>query len=642
MLIRVKRASMPHPREDRCCSWKGPTVGLEVGRLLLYVLATLLLLGGCAPGSLLAPDPLRVEIRGVEGAPLKNLQAALAPPPGLVRDGHVDRLWAERFARQVPRLAAEALKPYGYYHSRVEAHLEEEKPTPLEVEPYLEAGKPPGGEVTAEEVGEGTFLLTVEVEPGDPVRVEHVAVSVDDAGAREKELRELIRDFPLRRGDILRQDLYEEAKGKLKAHALDRGYLDADFTLHRLGIDLERNLAEVDLTLATGEQYRFADTLIHGAPDYPDPFLRRYLAFAEGDVFSYSLLGKTQLNYLNSDRFKEVVITPRLELAHDRRVPVGIQLVPSARRRLRPGIGYGTDTGARVTLRYKDVNIFHRGQEFSAEFNIAERRQSLTAEYILPSYRKLTDYAALRGGYDREDIDTYDSSTLFVEGELVRAFGRGRLGSVYLRLQQEAFTISEEDSVSRLLLPGVRFSERRYDDPVRPRRGHLYRLEVRGTHQALGSDTGLLQALGSANTLQPLPGGFSIFARVQAGATWQNEPLREIPPSLRFFAGGDQSVRGYGYQTLGPRDSNDEVVGGKNLLVGSVELERAVSENWGMAVFYDAGNAFDSFSDYEIFEGAGFGVRRYTPVGPVKIDLARQLGVPDPSIRLHVSIGFAW
>jgi translocation and assembly module TamA len=248
----------------------------------------------------------------------------------------------------------------------------------------------------------------------------------------------------------------------------------------------------------------------------------------------------------------------------------------------------------------------------------------------------------LRTGYDREDIDTYESSTLFVEGELVRAFGRGRLGSAYLRLQQEDFIIGAEDSRSRLVLPGLRFSERRYDDPIRPRRGYLYRLEVRGAHQVLGSDTGLLQALGSANTLQPLPWGFSVFARGQAGSTWQNEPLREIPPSLRFFAGGDQSVRGYGYQTLGPSDSSGKVVGGKNLLVGSVELERALSENWGVALFYDAGNAFDSFSDYEIFQGAGFGVRRYTLVGPVKVDLARQVGVLDPSIRLHVSIGFAW
>ena len=124
---------------------------------------------------------------------------------------------------------------------------------------------------------------------------------------------------------------------------------------------------------------------------------------------------------------------------------------------------------------------------------------------------------------------------------------------------------------------------------------------------------------------------FSLFLRGQAGATWQNDPLRDIPPSLRFFAGGDQSVRGYGYQRLGPEDASGDVVGGKNLLVGSVELERALGKDWGVVLFYDAGNAFDSFSDYRIYEGAGLGVRRYTPIGPVKVDLARQIGVDDPS-----------
>jgi translocation and assembly module TamA len=260
----------------------------------------------------------------------------------------------------------------------------------------------------------------------------------------------------------------------------------------------------------------------------------------------------------------------------------------------------------------------------------------------MPSHRHISELIAFRTGIDREDIDTYESTQFFIEGEVVRTFGRGRLGSVYLRLLQEEFTIGEEDSRSRLLLPGIQYAQRRYDDPLRPRKGYLYRLEVRGTHQVLGSDTGLLQLLVSANALRPLPWGLSVFARVQAGTTWQNEPLREIPPSLRFFAGGDQSVRGYAYQSLGPRDSSGEVVGGKHLLVGSVELERPLSENWGLALFFDAGNAFDSFSDYEIFEGAGCGLRRYTPVGPLKVDLARQIGVSDPSYRLHVSIGFTW
>ncbi len=622
---------MGHRLENKVAERAGQAL-----RVLALLLATQLL-GSGLPGRLRAAEPLRVSIRGVEGEALKNLEAALAPPPGLVRDGRVDRQWAERFARQVPRLAVEALKPFGFYHARVEARLEEAEPTREEVEPYQEGEEPS----PAPSAGEA-YRVNVEVQPGEPVRVERVAVEVTGAGSGAPKLLKLAREFPLRQGDVLRQDRYESAKGELKAKALDLGYLDADFSAHRLVIDVERNRAEVELTLATGELYRFADALIHGAPDYPDPFLRRYLAFAEGDVFSYRLLGHTQLNYLNSDRFRDVIITPQKELAEERAVPVAIQLVPSARRRLRPGIGYGTDTGARVTLRYKDVNVWRRGHEFTSDFNIAQRRQSLRADYILPNYRHLNDHTALRAGYDQEDIDTYESRLLFVEAEQVRAFAPGRLGSVYLRLLREDFKIGEQDSTARLLLPGIRFTERHYDDAVRPRSGYQLRLELRGTDTALGSDVALLQALGSANLLLPLPARFSLFLRGQAGATWQNDPLQDIPPSLRFFAGGDQSVRGYGYQTLGPRDSNDDVVGGKNLLVGSAELERALGEDWGVAVFYDAGNAFDSFSDYEIFEGAGFGVRRYTPVGPVRVDLARQLGVDNPSTRLHVSIGFTW
>jgi len=584
---------------------------------LLPVLLFCVIVAVAAP--LGAAELFRVEVEGgkrVKGKVLENLEATLAPPPGLVREGKVDRYWAERFARQAPRRAAAALKPFGYYHPRVETQLDEP--------------------------AAGRFRLRVMIEPGPPLLVEAVAVTLTGPGAKSRGLQELVGKFPLAEGKVLRQDLYEEAKGELKARALELGYLDADFSEHRLEIDPARNLGRVVLTLATGEPYSFGNALIHGAPDYPDRFLGRYLAFDEGERFSYRLLGQTQLNYLNSDRFRDVIITPQRELAEERVVPVAIQLVPSARRRLRPGVGYGTDTGARVTLRYKDVNVWHRGHEFTSDFLIAQRRQSLRADYILPNYRHLNEHTALRAGYDQEELDTYDSRLLFVEAEQVRAFAPGLLGSVYLRLLREDFEIGEEDATARLLLPGIRFTLRRYDDPVRPRSGYQLRLELRGTDKSLGSDASLMQALGAANLLLPLPKKFSLFLRGQAGATWQNDPLRDIPPSLRFFAGGDQSVRGYGYQTLGPEDDSGDVVGGKNLLVGSVELERALGEDWGVVIFYDAGNAFDSFSDYRIYEGAGLGVRRYTPIGPVKVDLARQIGVDDPSIRLHVSIGFTW
>ncbi|MCD4689804.1 MAG: BamA/TamA family outer membrane protein [Desulfuromonadaceae bacterium] len=211
-----------------------------------------------------------------------------------------------------------------------------------------------------------------------------------------------------------------------------------------------------------------------------------------------------------------------------------------------------------------------------------------------------------------------------------------------MQLFQEKYTVGDVTDSARMIVPGVRYSRRRYRDLVRPRKGHQYSLEVRGAHQWLGSDTGLLQVLAAGNLLQPLPGRLTLFTRVEGAFTAQNEPFADIPASLRFFAGGDQGVRGYAYQSLGPADDEGEVIGGKHQLVGSIELERAVGEKWGVALFYDIGNAFNDFTSMDLHQGAGLGIRRYTPVGPVHVDLARQFGVADPGVRVHFSIGFGW
>ncbi|ALC15973.1 autotransporter secretion outer membrane protein TamA [Desulfuromonas soudanensis] len=580
-------------------------LGLLTALLLLLLAATTL-----------AADPLEIAVTGVEEAALDNVRAALVLPPDLVRDGRVEPLWLERFVRQVPERVRRALEPYGFYEAEVS--------TDLQVR------------------GENDYLLTVAVVPGEPVRLTTVRVRLSGPGENEPRLQSLVGDFPLLPGEVLRQDLYDRARGTLKARALDLGYLDADFAVHRILLNRQERRAEIDLELATGERYLFGEVLMHGAPDYPERFLRRYIAFAEGDVFSYPRLGQTQLNFLDSDRFREVIITPRLDLTRDLRVPINLKLVSSPRRRLRPGIGYGTDTGARMSVNYRDLNVLRRGHEFSADLGISEHRQSLTSSYILPGLKNMDSQTALRAGFERESISTFETRSLFAEIERLHGFGRGRIGSVYLRLLQEDYIVGLQDSRSRLILPGLRFSHRSYADPIRPKRGFRYSLEGRGTHQSLGSDTGLLQFLAGGNAVVPLPWQLKLLLRTQGGTTLKNEPLSEVPASLRFFAGGDQSVRGYGYQTVGPRDASGKVIGGEHLAVGSVELEVPIGENWGVAAFFDLGSAFNSVTEIDWARGAGLGVRRYTMVGPVKIDIARQIGVADPSYRVHVSVGFGW
>ena len=585
-----------------------------LGTIFPLLLLLVWLLG--LPAVALGQEPVAIVVKGIEGRVLENVEAVLSLPSRLVQDGEVDRPWLDRFIRQIPQKIKPALEPFGYYS--------------------------PSADTLLEIVGENRYRIHVSIDPGEPVRVSEASVRLEGEGAEHPALLELAGKFPLQPGDILRHETYEEGKGALQARALDLGFIDADWSRHEVRVTSASAQAEIDLLLATGPLYHFGDTRISGAEGYPDPFLRRYLAFRPGEVFTYPKLGQTQLNYLDSDRFREIVITPLLSEAQGAAVPVEVRLHGKPSRRLRPGIGYGTDTGARVSLRYKDVNSFDLGHELGGDLLLAEWKQTVEANYTVPSLTNIDSHTSFRLGYDRDVNETFTSAKTFAEVERVRGFGRGRIGSVYLRLLQEDFSIGLQQETSRMVLPGVRFSRRKFSDPVRPREGFSYSLEVRGGHQALGSDTGLLQGLVSANLLQPLPWKLALLARAQGGVTLQNERFAEVPASLRFFAGGDQSVRGYGYQTLGPKDVAGKVIGGKHLAVGSVELERALNPNWSAALFYDVGNAFNSPVELDWAMGAGVGVRRYTVVGPIKVDLARQLGESKPSYRLHISIGFGW
>ncbi|MFH1701899.1 MAG: autotransporter assembly complex family protein [Nitrospirota bacterium] len=563
---------------------------------------------------LLANEVVEVSIQGLEGEILENVQAALTIPQGIVEDGKVNMPWLDYFKEQADKKVRTAMEPFGYYNPQIK--------------------------VTLETVAEERYRLVVNVEPGEQVRLTEVKISLLGPGAKEESLSLLVSAFPLQKGDVLLQKEYEKAKGGLKAKAVELGYLDADFSMHRILVSRSESNARIELELETGPKYFFGDTNFEGAPEYPDRFLRRYLTYKAGEVFSYGKLGETQLNIVNSERFREVIITAEKDKTEELRVPVLIRLQSSPPKSFRTGIGYGTDTGGRVTLGYKDLNFFQKGHELHAEVNISQRLIGLGAGYIIPGLQNINNLSSFQLNLQQEDVDTYKTRLISLEANSIRSFGKGRLRTIYLRLLKEKSTIASEEINSFLILPGIRFSEQRYDDLIRPSRGHRYALEVRGASKYLGSDTNLMQFLVDANAILPLPWRLSIFTRLKAGMTLLNESVNNLPASLRFFAGGDRSVRGYSYQSLGPKDESGNVIGGRHIFVGSLEIERALFSKWGVAAFYDIGNAFNSLSDIKFFQGAGIGVRYYTVVGPIRVDVARQIGVRDPKFMIHLSVGF--
>jgi translocation and assembly module TamA len=557
--------------------------------------------------------PFEVVVKGLEGDALKNVELALTPPEGMIKENEVDELLLALFEKQAPQKVREALEPFGYYQAQIQTSME----------------RPPG-----------RIQLFVRIDPGEPVRISSITIDLKGPGAQDEKLRKGLPEFPLKKGDILRQDRYDEVKNTFREKALEAGYIEADFSVHLIRLSLKENTAQIELILSTGPRFYFGEITFVPPLTYPETFLRRYLAFRTGRVFSAKKLAETQLNFINSDRFRAVSVEAHPEEARDHHIPVLVRLTPSKPKRFKMGVGYETDNGAGVLVRYQDLNFAGQGHEFNTELRLSEGLQGLAADYILPGSGNPDNKTTLKAGFKREITDTYDSRSIFSQYEYQHSFGRGRLVAGYLQLFQEDYSIVSQQGLSTMLMPGARFWHRHYDNLVRPTKGYRYSLETRGSAPFLGSDGSFLQFLLQGDSMTPLGKGFSLLLRGHGGTTWQNKPLVNLPPTIRFFAGGDQSIRGYGYQSLGPTDASGKVIGGRQLMVGSLEIEKAFSPVWGLAAFYDAGNAFDDFSQFELKQGAGLGVRFYTPVGPIRVDLARQIGESSPQYRFHFSIGF--
>ena len=559
-------------------------------------------------------SPVDIVVTGVQGEPLNNILNTLVLPPGLIKNGKADRLWLERFARGAQAKVLAALEPFGFYRARAT--------------------------ITMESPESDKYILRIDVSPGQPVILSDIQITITGSGANEKALKDLAAAFPLKKGGILLHQPYELARQNLQTQANDLGYLDADYTVHEIRINAEGTSAVVTLVMDTKEKYYFSEVTLDGAPDYPQSFLKRYVTVTPGDVFSNAKIAETQYLLSNSERFQIVTVEARKEDAKNNQVPIFIHLTPASTMSLRPGVGYGTDTGARFALRYRDLNVFSKGHELNSSLFVSERLQGLSTTYIVPSSENARTFTSAQIKVQREDTDTYANSYVALELARTISYSNTRQASAYVRIQQESYTIGEEDDSSRYVLPGIRFADNHYDNLVRPTGGFRYALDLRGTHTALGSTTKLLQLVAEASYIQPMPWRLSLFTGAKTGWTILSDPLRELPPSLRFFAGGDQSVRGYAYQSLGPRDSSGEVVGGKHMVTGHVDLQRAILDDWAVSVFYNAGNAFDSFTDVRLYQAVGAGVHYFTPVGALNLYLARQIDLENPKFRIHFTVGF--
>ncbi len=550
---------------------------------------------------------VKVQVDGVSDKPKANVLAmlAIAQVQGQkdLTPGRIRYLNA-----QAPAQIRKALEPFGYYRAQVKTDL-----------------KP----------GDEEWTVTYHVEPGQPIPVTHVEVKLTGPGRNDAALQKAVQSFPIHKGDALDQPQYEQAKGALQQQALSLGYLDARFSEHQLRLNLQTYQAELLLTLATGPRYRFGPVTFSGSKLSPE-FLRRYVPFSTGDHYSSSKLLELQQGLQNSDYFQQVNIQPQQGEAKNQEVPIQIQLQPRKPQKYTLGVGYGTDTGPRASVGWEERRLNRFGHKMQANYRISRIYREASLRYIIPLAHPATDQLDFTAAVRNQTVNDQVSKT--------RTIGVSRLvthGTVQqtlsLNYQNETFSVGDTSGVSRLLIPGYNWTRINADDRIYTRHGSRVSLDLRGAVKSLASDTSFVRADLSAKVIRSLGLNNRFIVRGEVGAIHVPD-FNVLPVSLRFFAGGTHSVRGYAYNSLGPTDASGAVIGGQYLMTGSVEYDRHIVGKWGAAVFYDAGNAFDTFPTH-LHRGAGVGVRWRSPVGMVRVDVAVALSEPSHPVRLDISIG---
>ena len=551
---------------------------------------------------------IEVAIPDVSQTIETNVRAFLSLTRYADRDDVTDEVMS-RLQRRIVTETRQALEPLGYYEPQVSYDVQRE------------------GQL---------WRVTVHIEPGRPVRLSEVNVNVVGPGAKDRAIREVVEAEEIKPGLRLNHGTYDRVKGNLIRAAKNEGYLDAKLTRHDLVIDRTERRANVDLEADTGERYSFGEIKI--AQDViTDEAMRRLLRMQPGAPYTLDSLLRTQYVLDDTQYFSVVDLESGTPDRDSRTVPVTVSAEPSRKHRYGASVGYGTDTKVRGKFTWDNRRVNEDGHKFKLELLGSSIVKDLTGRYVIPVMDIALEKIEFTGTVREEELGDTFSQRVEAGAGLTQVLGRWQR-VLQMRLSNETTTEADDTaSTNFYVLPSISFSTLPSYIVGGRRRPYFFSAELRGSPETLGSDASFLQLRLKGERLFDLSELYHLHLRSELGIS-RIAATSDLPASQRFFAGGENSVRGFALNELSPRDKQGRSVGGRNLATGTVEVVRDLPRNFGVAAFYDIGNAFDDFSTPALEYSAGLGVRYSIAVASFGVDIAQALSEPGRTPRFHLYI----
>ncbi|MFC0179114.1 autotransporter assembly complex protein TamA [Thorsellia kenyensis] len=606
------------PKKNRC---NENTIKRKNIFLRLGVLLSIIFLSGCQlfsndeinnqvdPSSKKHQRTIRIQLTGLEGELQRNVRARLSriQEAEISSDG--------RFQARLRNEIVLGLKALGYYSPEIQ----------IEFEDKLAPARP---------------ILHANVSPGKPVLLVRLDINIKGEAKDDEAFQQLITRLSPELNKPINHSQFDAFTAGLTNLALNRGYFDAIFIQQKLGVSVERGEAIWFIEFDSGERYRYGNITYDGSQidtlflDNLTPF-EPAVGYLADDIIEFNRrLNRT--NWFNSS-----IMTPRLEsLNNDKTVDIGGVLTPRTKNSVDVGLGFSTDVGIRGVFSWRRPWWNRYGHSSETNLNISTKEQIIDFNYRIPLVQNALDhYYIIQTGYKRQDLNDTRSDAVSIN--FARFWGRilGWQFSTNIRLSYDDFIQGATQNSTLLVMPGITLNRTRTVGSGMPEWGDTQRYSLDFSDKVLGSDADLAIMQGQYALIRTPAAGHRLLGRTNIGWIETNK-FDVIPPSLRFFAGGDRSIRGYKFRGISPRDEAGKLAGASQLLTGSLEYQYNFTGNWWGATFVDAGNASNKVLEDDIKTGTGIGVRWSSPLGPVRFDIATPVNDRDTNnVQFYIGLG---